>query len=120
MINNGYYYIINCILDVAREYFDLSAGMEYALTVEDGYMAVTTFAIFLGMVGIILLNIQLHNKCTLLKVMLLTLTPYVLPMYFECTPPLPYMVFMLVGYGEVMMLSYGRGASRGRYAMFFR
>ncbi len=109
VINNGYYYIINCILDVAREYFDLSAGMEYALTVEEGYMAVTTFAIFLGMVGIILLNIQLHNKCTLLKVMLLTLTPYVLPMYFECSPPLPYMVFMLVGYGAVMMLSYGRG-----------
>lgn len=108
-INNGYYYILNRIFDVAREYFDLSAGMEYALTVEDGYMAVTTFAIFLGMVGIILLNIQMHNKCTLLKVMLLTLTPHVIPMYFECSPPLLYMIFMLTGYGAIAMLSYGRG-----------
>lgn len=81
MINNGYYYILNRIFDVAREYFDVSSGVEYDLIIEDGYIAVTTFAIFLGMVGIILLNIQLHNKCTLL----------------------------LTGYGAVMMLSYGRG-----------
>lgn len=109
VINNGYYYILNRIFDVARDYFGLSAGMEYALVVEDRYLAVTTFAIFLGMVGIILLNIQLHNKCTLPKVMLLTLTPYVLPMYFECSPPLLYMIFLLTGYASVMMLSYGRG-----------
>ena len=108
-INNGYYYILNRIFDVAREYFDVSAGMEYALTVEDGYMAVTTFAIFLGMVGIILMNIQLHNKCTLFRVILLTLTPHVIPMYFECSPPLLYMIFMLTGYAAVTVLFYGRG-----------
>ncbi len=109
VINNGYYYMLNHIFEVARDYFDLSAGMEYTLIVEDGYRAVTTFAIFLGMVGIILLNIQMHNRCTLLKVMLLTLPPYVLPMYFACSPPLLYMIFLLTGYAAVMMLSYGRG-----------
>lgn len=114
VINNGYYYILNRIFDVARDYFGLSAGMEYALVVEDRYLAVTTFAIFLGMVGIILLNIQLHNKCTLPKVMLLTLTPYALPMYFECSPPLLYMIFLLTGYASVMMLSYGRGRISGQ------
>lgn len=110
VINNGYYYILNHIFDVAREYFDLSSGMEYSLIVDDEYMAVTTFAIFLGMVGVILLNIQLHNKCTLLKVMLLTLTPHVIPMYFECSTPLLYLILMLIGYSTVGMLSYGRGS----------
>lgn len=110
VINNGYYYILNHIFDVAREYFDLSSGMEYSLIVDDEYMAVTTFAIFLGMVGIILLNIQLHNKCTLFKVMLLTLTPHVIPMYFECSTPLLYLILMLIGYSTVGMLSYGRGS----------
>lgn len=109
VINNGYYYILNRIFDVAREYFDVSSGVEYDLIIEDEYMAVTTFAIFLGMVGIILLNIQLHNKCTLFRAMLLTLTPHVIPMYFERTPPLLYLILMLTGYGAVMMLSYGRG-----------
>lgn len=114
VINNGYYYIINRIFEVARDYFDLSAGMEYALAVEDGYAAVTTFAIFLGMVGIILLHIQMHNRCTLPGVMLLTLPPYVLPMYFACSPPLMYMIFLLTGYAAVMMLSYGRGRVSGQ------
>ncbi len=107
VINNGYYYIINDIFEVARDYFDLSAGMEYALIIEDGYAAVTTFAIFLGMVGIILLHIQMHNRGTLLGVMLLTLPPYVLPMYFACSPPLLYMIFLLTGYTAVMMLCLG-------------
>lgn len=109
VINSGYYYILNRIFDVAREYFDISGGMEYTLAVEDGYAAVTTFAVFLGMVGIILLNIQLYNKCTLFKVMFLTLTPYVIPMYFELSPPLLYLILMLTGYAAVMLLSYGRG-----------
>lgn len=109
VINSGYYYILNRIFEVARDYFDVSGGMEYSLTVEDGYMAVTIFAIFLGMVGIILLNIQLHNKCTLFGVMFLTLTPYVIPMYLECSPPLFYSILMLIGYAMVMLLSYGRG-----------
>ena len=108
-INNGYYYIRNRIFEVARDYFNLSGGVEYALTVDDGYMAVTLFAIFLGMVGNILLNIQLHNKCSLFRVMVLTLTPYVIPMYFECSPPLRYIILMLGGYAAVMLLSYGRG-----------
>lgn len=109
VINSGYYYMLNRIFEVARDYFDVSGGMEYSLTVEDGYMAVTIFAIFLGMVGIILLNIQLHNKCTPFGVMFLTLTPYIIPMYLECSPPLSYSILMLIGYATVMILSYGRG-----------
>ena len=51
--------------------------------------------------------------------MLLTLTPQVIPMYFECAPPLPYIVLMLAGYGAVMMLSYGRGrvSTQVRYVL---
>lgn len=109
VINSGYYYILNQIFDKARNYFDLSSGMEYSLSVDNGYLAVTTFAIFIGMVGIILLNIQLHSKCTVLGVMFLTLTPYAIPMYFECSPPLTYVILLLIGYAAVMLLSYGRG-----------
>lgn len=108
-INSGYYYILNRIFEVARDYFDVSAGMEYSLAVEDAYLAVTTFAIFLGMVGIILMNIQLQNRSTPLGVMFLTLTPYVMPLYFDCSPPLSYVLLLLIGYAMVLMLSYGRG-----------
>lgn len=108
-INSGYYYILNRIFEAAREYFDVSAGMEYTLAVEDAYLAVTTFAVFLGMVGIILMNIRLQNRSTPFGVMFLTLTPYVIPLYFECSVPLLYFSLMLIGYAMVLMLSYGRG-----------
>lgn len=108
-INNGYYTILNRVFDVARQYYDLSSGVEYSLIIEDGYMAVTIFAIFLGMVGIILLNIQLYHRCTPLGVLFLTLTPYAIPMYFDCTPPPLYLILLLTGYASVMLLSYGRG-----------
>lgn len=109
VINSGYYSILNRVFEVAREYFDVSGGMEYTLTVDDGYAAVTTFAVFLGMVGIILLNIQLHHKATLFGAMFLTLTPHVIPMYLECSPPLLYSILMMAGYAAIMLLSYGRG-----------
>jgi len=109
IINSGYYFILNRIFDVAREYFDAASGMEYSLAVEDGYLAVTTFAVFLGMVGVILLNIGLHHKSTPFGILFLTMTPFVIPMYFERTPPLFYCILMLTGYAAVMPLSYGRG-----------
>lgn len=114
VINSGYYYILNRIFDVAREYLKVSEGMEYALMVEDGYTAVTTFALFLGMVGIILLNIRLQNKTTLCRVMLLTGIPYIIPMYFDRSLPLLYLILVLTGYAAVAMLSYGRGRISGQ------
>lgn len=119
VINSGYYAILNRFYEVAREYLNVSGGMEYSLMIEDEYMAVTAFAMFLGMVGLILLNIQLQNNCSLMKVMILTFTPYVIPMYFECSPPLMYIIFMFTGYAVVAILPEGRVgiSTQMRYAL---
>lgn len=104
IINSGYYAILNRFYEVARQYLNVVNGMEYSLAVEETYMTVTMFAMFLGMVGIILLNIILQSKASLFKVMLLTLTPYVIPFYFECSPGLIYMLFLFIGYICVAVL----------------
>lgn len=107
VINSGYYAILNRFYEEARQYLNVGSGMEYTLAIEETYMTVTMFALFLGMVGIILLNIMLQNKCSLLKVVLLTLSPYVIPLYFECSPALIYVLFLFIGYLTVAILQGG-------------
>ena len=107
VINSGYYVILNRFYEVARQYLDVDNGVEYSLAVEETYATVTMFALFLGMVGIILLNIMLQYKSSLLKVMLLTLTFYFIPFYFECSPDLIYILFLLTGYLTVAILQIG-------------
>ena len=111
-INSGYYAILNRIYDVARQYFDVDSGVEYALAVEESYGTVTMFALFLGMVGIILLNIMLQYKSSLLKVVLLTLTFYIIPFYFDRSPDLIYILFLLTGYLTVGILQVGNVRER--------
>lgn len=107
VINSGYYAILNRIYELARQYLNVQNGTEYALTVEDTYLAVTVFVLFLGMVGVILLNITLQNKSSLLKVLLLTLTPYLFLFYLELSPDLIYTIFLFAGYFAVAILQSG-------------
>lgn len=107
VINSGYYAVLNRIYEVARDYLIVDSGMEYALVMEETYTAVTMFTLFLGMVGIILLNIMLQNKCSLLKVVMMTLPPYIILFYFDRSPDLIYILFLLMGYLTVAMLQGG-------------
>lgn len=107
VINSGYYAILNKIYAAARDYLRISGGAEYSLMVEDEYLTVTVFALFIGLVGTILFNIHLQYKCSLFRVLLLTLTPYVIPFYLEKSPPLIYMIFLFIGYVAVAVLQCG-------------
>ncbi|MDE6700297.1 MAG: transglutaminase-like domain-containing protein [Acetatifactor sp.] len=108
VINSGYYAILNRINTVARQKLNLVNSTEYVLRIEEQYTTVTVFALFLSMVGVILLNIQLQNKCSLFKILLVTFTPYIIPLYFELSPSLIYLLFLFVGYVAVAVLQGGR------------
>lgn len=98
LINSGYFAVLNRCYEVARQYLHVRDGIEYALAIDNTYVTVTMFALLLGMVAVILLNIMLQNKCSLLKVIALTFLPYLLPFYFDRSPKLIHMLFLLTGY----------------------
>lgn len=104
VINSGYYAIINRILDEAGSYLGVTGRTEYGLVVENESMAVTGFALFLGMVGTILLQMRLQHKASLWTTILLTLPLYVIPFYFEKTPGTGYMILLFTGYAAVAAL----------------
>lgn len=109
VINSGYYAILNRINAVARQSLNIVNGTEYALRIEEEYTTVTVFVLFLSMVGVILLNIQLQNKCNLFRILLVTFTPYIIPLYFKLSPSLIYILFLFAGYVAAAVLQ-GSGA----------
>lgn len=112
VINSGYYAILNHVLDDAGSYLGIVGRTEYSLVVENEYTAVTGFALFLGMVGTILLQIRLQHKASLWTTLLLTLPLYAIPFYFEKTPAVADMLLLFTGYAAVAVLQGGNVRSQ--------
>lgn len=107
IINSGYYAILNAVFQKARDYLDISSGIEYSLVIQDEYSTVTLFVMFLGMVGIILYNIQMQSKCDFVDVTVITFLPYIVPFYLECKPSMIYMILLFTGYVAVAVIESG-------------
>lgn len=103
-IVNGYFAVLNRIYEIARIYLNVNDGMVYSISITETYTTITMFALFFGMVLVILFNIMLQNKCSLLKVIVLTLPPYVIPFYLDCSPDFIYVLFLLIGYLTIALL----------------
>lgn len=121
LIINGYFAILNRIYEVSRIYLDVNDGLEYSLSITETYTTITMFALFLGMVLVILFNIMLQSKCSLLKIVIFTLPPYVIPFYLDCSPDFIYILFLLIGYLTIAILRGGnmnvKLSKRMRYAL---
>ncbi|MDE5819485.1 MAG: transglutaminase-like domain-containing protein [Lachnospiraceae bacterium] len=101
VINSGYYAVVNRVLEDAGRYLGVASRTEYALVVENEHAAVTGFALFIGMVGTILLQIRLRQKVSLWTTLLLTFPFYAIPFYFEKLPGVGYMMLLFIGYATV-------------------
>lgn len=101
VINSGYYAVVNHILEDAGRYLGITSRTEYGLVVENERVAVTGFALLIGMVGTILLQIRLRHKASLWTTLLLTFPFYAIPFYFEKSPGIGYMMLLFTGYAAV-------------------
>lgn len=106
-INSGYYAVVNHVFKEARSFLGISNGMEYALVVDNESVTITVFALFIGMVGIILCHFQLQHKASLLRAVLQTLPFYLIPLYFEKSPDTIHIMFLFTGYVAVGALCGG-------------
>lgn len=112
IINSGYYAILNAVFQKARDYLDITSGIEYSLVIQDEYSTVTLFVMFLGMVGVILYNIQMQSKCDFVDVTVITFLPYIVPFYLECKPSMIYMILLFTGYVAVAIVESGNVKKR--------
>lgn len=116
-INSGYYSIINRIYEVARMYFSLLNGTHYAEVVANSFTTVTYFTVFVGVILVLLLNIQLNYHSGIFRILILTIPMYALPAYFELTPKPVYLIFLLAGYLSVIIAGYLRVREKRRFLL---
>lgn len=97
-LNSGYYAIVNRIYEEGRLYLGVANRTEYAETVENQYLTVTYFAMFIGMVGAMLLCIHFAHKIRFWMIAFITFIPFLIPLYFERMPDSGFLVCMFTGY----------------------
>ena len=104
ILNSGAYAMINKMYEVARTYLGVTEGSEYSLRIQDTYRTVTAIAIFVGVVGIILVAVRTQYKAGFLSTFVMTFTLYLIPLYFDRTPDRLETFFLLSGYSTLLLV----------------
>ena len=111
--NSGLYVVVNRVLSRARTFFDLPGVREYEVQIDNDYLTVAITAIFVGMVLIIILNIWLYSRMSLIWAIALTFPLLVIPLYMKLTPDVFYMLLLAIGYLMVIVFK-----ANGHYLAF--
>lgn len=107
VLNSGAYAVINKMYEVARAYLGVTGGNAYSLRIQDAYLTVTSIAIFVGVVEIILVGIRTYYKAGFLSTFLMTFILYLIPLYFDRTPDRLETFFLLSGYATLLLIQCG-------------
>lgn len=111
--NSGLYVVVNTVLQRAKTFFNLSGVREYETQIDNDYLTVAIVAIFIGMVLIIILNIWLYSRMSLIWAVGLTFPLLLIPLYMKMVPDMLYMIFLAIGYTMVVIFK-----ANGHYLAF--
>ena len=101
--NSGFYEVVNRILQEAQRFFDLSSVREYETTINQPYLTVAIVACFIGLVFLIILNIWLSSRASVLWTVCTTFPILIIPIYMKLIPDAIYMISLAAGYFSVAM-----------------
>lgn len=101
--NSGLYSLVNIILSHAKTFFQLSGVREYDVLISNEYFTIAIFAVFIGVVLVILLNIWLSSTMSLFWTILLTFPILLIPLYMKLVPDSLYLVCLISGYLLVLV-----------------
>lgn len=96
-INSGYYEIINLTVSKASEYFSLDIEKVYDVQIDNPYVTVTYFVLFLGIVLDILINVFVSRRMQYVVVALIVIPLNLIPIYFNYEPDAIYSFMLLLG-----------------------
>lgn len=96
-VNSGFAAIVNMVRQRGEMYFDLNTGNEFAEKIDNRHLTVTITFVFIGLFGVLLLNIFVSNYMSLKFAVFLSIPIYAIPLYFEVEPDLPFTLCMMAG-----------------------
>ena len=107
-INSGFYAVVNITVEIAAQYFDVNVQRLYTEQIENRYLTVTMFVIFLGIVLDIFLNVYISRRMQYVTVFFVVMFLNVVPLYFIYEPNVLYALMLLAGMAMAYVFKSGK------------
>lgn len=105
-VNSGYHAIVNISYASLENYLGIPALVHYEELIEDSYVTVTFFLIFLGIFELLLFHMWIGERINLLTVFLVSLGPYIVPLFINMIPDTFYLACLLTAYIAIIILRF--------------
>lgn len=97
-LNTGFYYIINNIIDDMTLYLGVGNYQEYNLLISNTSDSITLLNIFLGVFLLIIINIMVSERKSMLGSIFFTLPLLLIPIYIHREPGVFWVICLISGY----------------------
>lgn len=106
-VNSGYHALVNMTYASLENYLEIPALVHYEELIENSYATITFFLIFLGIFELLLYHMWIGERINLLTISLVSLGPYIVPLFINMFPENFYMVCILTAFIALLILSFG-------------
>lgn len=106
-VNSGYHAIVNMSYASLENYLGIPALVHYEELIEDSYVTVTFFLIFLGIFELLLFHMWIGERINLLTVFLVSFGPFIVPLFINMLPDTFYLACLLTAYIAIIILRFG-------------
>jgi transglutaminase-like putative cysteine protease len=107
-INSGFYAVVNVTTDLAAQYFDVDIQRLYTEQIENRYVTVTLFVLFLGFVLDVFLNVYISRRMQYVTVFFVTMFLNIIPLYLVYEPDALYAIMLLAGMAMAYVFKSGK------------
>ncbi|MDD6571792.1 MAG: transglutaminase domain-containing protein [Thermoflexaceae bacterium] len=105
-VNSGYHAIVNMSYASLENYLDIPALVHYEELIENSYVTITFFLIFLGIFELLLFHMWIGERINLLTVFLISFGPYIVPLFINLMPDTFYLACLLTAYIAIIMIRF--------------
>lgn len=124
-VNSGYHAVGNITYAALENYLQIPALIYYEEIIEDSFLTITYFLIFLGIFELLLFHMWISEYVNLLTIFLIGLGPFVVPFFMNLYPEAIYVVSLMTAYIAFFLISLSCHTKtyprKGRnYAVYFK
>jgi transglutaminase-like putative cysteine protease len=107
-VNSGFYAVVNVTVNLASQYFDVDIQRLYTEQIENRYVTVTIFVIFIGFVMDVFLNVYISRRMQYVTVYFVVMFLNVIPLYLVYEPDALYAIMLLAGMAMAYVFKSGK------------
>lgn len=103
-VNSGYHALVNITYAALENYLDIPALVHYEEIIENSYITISVFLLFLGIFELLLYHMWIGEGIRIFSVFALCFIPYAIPLFLRFKPDNFYIVLLLASSISVIFL----------------